>query len=80
VEGMSKGRYMAVYYVATSSANVLAPIMGTSIYHHFGGANLWYFCIVLGVGLSFGYVLLLKRQDHFPPLPHTQAKARLHKR
>ena len=52
------GRYMGVYTLAFSTAFVIGPIIGTSVYQNVGPRFLWLGIGVVGVVLSFGFASL----------------------
>lgn len=49
------GQYMALYSIAYSLANILAPLAGTSIVAEYGYATLWYFIGTLAMLVYFGF-------------------------
>ncbi|MBK8721810.1 MAG: MFS transporter [Saprospiraceae bacterium] len=54
--GMEKmGQYMALYSIAYSVANILAPLAGTSIVANFGYTVLWFFIGTLAFLVYFGF-------------------------
>ncbi len=52
------GRYMGAYMLAFSSAFVLAPLAGTTVYERWGGEALWFGCGAVGVVLVLGFAWL----------------------
>lgn len=57
-----QGQYMALYVMAYSIANVIAPLLGTQIIAHFGYNQLWTTLVVLSVVTWFGFSRLNKVQ------------------
>ncbi len=57
----SAGSYMALYGIAYSVANIIAPILGTQVIAHWGYQVLW---LVLGVlaAISWGGFWLLEKR------------------
>jgi predicted MFS family arabinose efflux permease len=51
----SRGRYMGLYLLAFSLAFVVAPLIGTWIYQHWGARTLWILCAATGVPLWAGF-------------------------
>jgi predicted MFS family arabinose efflux permease len=56
-----QGQYMALYTMAYSLANILAPLLGTQIIAAFGYATLWSVLIVLSVVTWIGFLSLQNR-------------------
>jgi predicted MFS family arabinose efflux permease len=54
----TRGRYMGLYTMSFSLAFVVAPIAGTRVLEHLGGAALWYGVGALGPLLGLGGLLL----------------------
>jgi predicted MFS family arabinose efflux permease len=54
----TRGRYMGLYTMSFSVAFVVAPIVGTRVLEHLGGAALWYGIGALGPLLGLGGLLL----------------------
>lgn len=55
------GRYIGVYTLAFSLSQMLAPILGLSIYQEYGGDVLWFGCAALGM-MSAGIVFAASRR------------------
>ena len=55
-----EGRYMAWYAVTHSIAWVVAPLVGATLYEFHRDA-VWYFALVVGGGVLFGFRLLTQR-------------------
>ncbi len=51
----NRGRYMGLYLLAFSLAFVVAPLIGTWIYQHFGPRTLWFLCGLTGIPLWAGF-------------------------
>jgi MFS family permease len=47
-----RGQYMGMYTMAYSIAFIVAPVLGTSVYAHFGPHVLWYGIGALGIVLA----------------------------
>lgn len=54
----SLGRYMGLYVLSFSAAQVVAPVLGTWAYERFGAAALWYACGALAVPMALGFAAL----------------------
>jgi predicted MFS family arabinose efflux permease len=54
----TRGRYMGLYTMSFSLAFIVAPIVGTRVLEHLGGAALWYGVGALGPLLGLGGLLL----------------------
>ncbi|HYH47838.1 MAG TPA: MFS transporter [Thermoanaerobaculia bacterium] len=54
----SLGRYMGLYVLSFSAAQVIAPVAGTWVYERFGPDTLWYVCGALGVPIALGFAAL----------------------
>lgn len=52
------GRYQGAYTLSWSTAFVLAPLIGTTVYERLGPAVLWYGIGVVGIGLWAGFTRL----------------------
>lgn len=57
-EGSKQGQYMALYTMAYSIANIIAPFLGTQIIAHWGYATLWSGVAMLAVVTCAGFWLL----------------------
>ena len=55
------GRYMGVYTLSFSLAQMFAPVLGLSIYHSYGSDVLWFGCAAIGL-LSAGVVFVMSRR------------------
>lgn len=49
-KGLSFGLFQSVY----ASSVVIGPVIGTFLYHHFGGNIIWYLSALIGVGCFIG--------------------------
>jgi predicted MFS family arabinose efflux permease len=54
------GQYLALYTMAYSVSNVVAPIFGTQIIEHFGFFTLWCALVIMSIGTWFGFRYLEK--------------------
>jgi predicted MFS family arabinose efflux permease len=54
----SLGRAMGLYVLSFSAAQVLAPIVGTWVYQHWGATPLWLACGALALPLTLGFLAL----------------------
>lgn len=57
-EGNKQGQYMALYTMAYSIANIIAPFLGTQIIAHWGYTSLWSGVAVLAVVTCVGFWVL----------------------
>ena len=57
----NRGSYMGIYMLAFSSAYVAAPLAGTWVYQRLGPRVLWLGCILIGLPLWAGFMLLARR-------------------
>jgi predicted MFS family arabinose efflux permease len=55
-----RGQYMGMYAMAYSIAFIVAPVVGTSVYAHFGPHVLWHGIGVMGIVLAASFVALKK--------------------
>jgi predicted MFS family arabinose efflux permease len=58
-----QGQYMALYGVAYSTANIVAPIFGTQIIATYGYHTLWVCMAVIAVFTSIGFFFLSKMTE-----------------
>lgn len=56
--GMRQGQYMALYTMAYSVANILAPLFGTQIIAAWGYSSLWYMLAILAGVTWIGFWVL----------------------
>ncbi len=54
----SLGRYMGLFTLSFSAAQVIAPVAGTWAYERFGADVLWYACGALGLPIALGFAAL----------------------
>ena len=62
-EGSKQGQYMALYTMAYSVANIIAPFLGTQVIATWGYSVLWYVVICLGLVTWLGFWLLERRES-----------------
>lgn len=62
-EGSKQGQYMALYTMAYSVANIIAPFLGTQVIAAWGYHTLWYILTGLALFTLAGFLLLEKRMD-----------------
>ncbi|MDO8368339.1 MAG: MFS transporter [Saprospiraceae bacterium] len=60
-EGNKQGQYMAVYTMAYSVANIIAPFLGTQVIAAWGYPTLWYLITVLALLTCLGFWWMGKR-------------------
>ncbi|GAA1698661.1 MFS transporter [Fodinicola feengrottensis] len=65
----AQGRYQALFNLSRSSAYILAPAAGTTALSVFGPAGPWIGCLVSGLVLAAGYLVLAR------PVLHRRAAA-----
>jgi len=63
----SAGSYMALYGIAYSVANIIAPLLGTQVIALWGYHALWYFLGALAAVSWIGFWFLEKRTEGDPP-------------
>lgn len=66
----SAGSYMALYGIAYSVANIVAPLLGTQVIAQWGYHALWYCLGALAVVSWIGFWFLEKRTESDPPALH----------
>jgi predicted MFS family arabinose efflux permease len=59
--GSKQGQYMALYTMAYSVANILAPLFGTQVIAAWGYSTLWYLLAILAGITWFGFWFLDKK-------------------
>src|SRR5690606_2330060 len=59
--GRKQGQYMALYTMAYSVANILAPLFGTQVIAAWGYSTLWYLLAVLAGITWVGFRILDKK-------------------
>ena len=59
--GSQQGQYMALYTMAYSVANIIAPLFGTQVIAAWGYSILWYLLSILAVVTWVGFWILDKR-------------------
>jgi predicted MFS family arabinose efflux permease len=64
--GGRQGQYMALYTMAYSVANIIAPLFGTQVIAAWGYASLWYLLALLAVITWVGFRLLDKNAAAAP--------------
>lgn len=64
-EGSKQGQYMALYTMAYSVANIIAPFLGTQVIAAWGYPTLWYLVISLALITCLGFWLLGKKSSSF---------------
>lgn len=60
-EGSKQGQYMALYTMAYSVANIIAPFLGTQVIAAWGYPALWYLVVSLALITCLGFWLLGKQ-------------------
>ncbi len=60
-EGSKQGQYMALYTMAYSVANIIAPFLGTQVIAIWGYHTLWYVVSGLALATFAGFFILEKR-------------------
>jgi predicted MFS family arabinose efflux permease len=68
-----QGAYWALYGIAYSAANVLAPLVGTQIIDNFGYTALWYFVVTI-CGIAWVGFSTLPQHSHSLIAARLQAK------
>jgi predicted MFS family arabinose efflux permease len=63
---LKTGQYMALYSIAYSVSNVVAPMMGTQIIAAFGFSTLWVVSAFIALVALLGFYYLEKRQQAEP--------------
>jgi len=53
-----RGRYQGAYGLSFGAAGFGAPLIGTAVLQHWGGAALWTACLVAGIGVAAGQLAL----------------------
>jgi Arabinose efflux permease len=61
--GSKQGQYMALYTMAYSVANILAPLLGTQVIDHWGYPALWSLAMGLALLTWVGFKMLEKRMN-----------------
>lgn len=64
-EGSKQGQYMALYTMAYSVANIIAPFLGTQVIAAWGYHTLWYFVAGLALFTCAGFWLMGRQVDQF---------------
>lgn len=59
--GSQQGQYMALYTMAYSIANIIAPLFGTQVIAAWGYSTLWYLLSILAVVTWVGFWILDKK-------------------
>ncbi len=58
----NQGQYMALYTMAYSLANIIAPLFGTQVIAAWGFNMLWYLLGILAIITWFGFGMLMKKE------------------
>lgn len=66
--GSKQGEYMALYTMAYSVANIIAPLFGTQVIAAWGYSTLWYLAAVLALFTWAGFSYLQKRTAAAKPV------------
>ena len=56
-----RGLYQGVYGSAFGLSFFIGPLVGGWIYEHLGNNALWIACLLLGIVISFGFLLLSRK-------------------
>lgn len=70
--GRKQGQYMALYTMAYSVANILAPLFGTQVIAAWGYSTLWYLLAVLAAVTWLGFWFLGKKTNTVPAVVPAQ--------
>jgi predicted MFS family arabinose efflux permease len=57
----NRGRYAALYSMAWSCAQIIAPTMGSQVAQHFGFNYLWFLTGLISVIVYFGFIVIKRK-------------------